>query len=337
MLLKGEQLQSQLEKGIKPLYVVYGEAPLLVLEAADSIRHAARQGGYTEREVLTVLSGFDWGQLAAAVGNMSLFGDRKLVDLRIPNGKPGKEGGLALGEYCQRMGPENVLLITLGQLDWKEEKAAWFSTLTQAGTVVKLNSPSLAELPGWIMGRLRNQHQQADEEGLRFMAERVEGNLLAAHQELQKLALLYPAGHLSVEQIRDAVLNVARYSVDDLREALLSGDVQRFVRTLEGLHQEGEAPLLVLWAMTEEIRALAQAKAKVARGAGLETIFRELRVWGNRQNLMRRALPALGAKALKGALEQAALLDRVMKGLESGDAWNGLLRLGLLLSQRQAR
>ena len=331
MLIKGEQLPGQLEKGLKPLYVVCGDAPLLVLEAADAIRAAARQHGYTEREVLTALPGFDWGQLAAATSNMSLFGGLKLVDLRIPNGKPGKEGSAALLDYCQRMSPDNTLLITLPQLDWKEEKAVWFTALTQAGIVVRLNAPPLAELPGWIAGRLRRQHQQADEEGLRFMAERVEGNLLAAHQEIQKLGLLHPQGMLSLEQIRNAVLNVARYNVDDLREALLAGDLARLDRTLEGLQQEGESPVLVLWAMTEEIRTLAQAKAGLARGQPQDQVFRELRIWGPRQGLVRKALQGLNGRTLKEALAQAARLDRCIKGLEQGNVWEGFLRLGMRL------
>ena len=331
MLIKGEQLPGQLEKGLKPLYVVCGDAPLLVLEAADAIRAAARLHGYTEREVLTALPGFDWGQLAAATSNMSLFGGLKLVDLRIPNGKPGKEGSAALLDYCQRMSPDNTLLITLPQLDWKEEKAAWFTALTQAGIVVRLNAPPLAELPGWIAGRLRRQHQQADEEGLRFMAERVEGNLLAAHQEIQKLGLLHPQGMLSLEQIRNAVLNVARYNVDDLREALLAGDLARLDRTLEGLQQEGESPVLVLWAMTEEIRTLAQAKAGLARGQPQDQVFRELRIWGPRQGLVRKALQGLNGRTLKEALAQAARLDRCIKGLEQGNVWEGFLRLGMRL------
>ncbi|WP_303783634.1 DNA polymerase III subunit delta [Azovibrio restrictus] len=331
MLIKAEQLPGQLERGLKPLYVVCGDSPLLVLEAADAIRAAARQQGYTEREVLTALPGFDWAQLAAATSSMSLFGGLKLVDLRIPNGKPGKDGSAALLDYCQRMGPDNVLLLTLPQLDWKEEKAAWFTGLTQAGIVVKLNSPPLAELPGWIAGRLRRQHQHADEEGLRFMAERVEGNLLAAHQEIQKLGLLYPQGALSLEQIRNAVLNVARYSLDDLREALLAGDLPRLDRTLAGLEQEGESPVLVLWAMTEEIRTLAQAKAGLARGQPQELVFKELRIWGPRQGLVRKALQGLNGRTLKEALSQAARLDRCIKGLEQGNVWEGFLRLGMLL------
>jgi DNA polymerase-3 subunit delta len=335
MLLQGD-LARHLEEALKPLYVVYGDAPLLVLEAADAIRAAARRQGYTEREVLTAAAtGFDWGQLANASSNLSLFGGRKLIDLRLPGGKPGKEGAAALNAYCQRMSVDNILLLTLPQLDWKEEKAVWFTTVSQAGIVLKLNAPPLAELPGWIAGRLARQHQQADAEGLRFMAERVEGNLLAAHQEIQKLALLYPPGHLSFEHIRDAVLNVARYNVDDLRDALLSGDLARLVRTLEGLRQEGESPVLTLWAMSEEIRALAHLKAGLARGQPLEMIFKDLRIWGPRQGLLRRAAQGLENKTLKTALEQAAELDRAIKGLKSkggGDIWNGFLRLGLLLA-----
>ena len=266
MLLKGEQLAAHLERELRPLYVLYGDEPLLVLEAADLIRAKARQKGYSEREVLTVLPHFDWGQLLAAGGNMSLFGDKKLIDLRIPTGKPGKEGGAALQQWCQHLSLDNLLLITLPELDWREEKAVWFTALVNAGVVVKWMAPPLAELPGWIAGRLRRQQQNADLESLKFIAERVEGNLLAAHQEILKLGLLYPAGTLTAAQIREAVLNVARYDIDGLREALLTGDLARLQRTLDGLMQEGEAPPLVLWAMSEEIRALTTIRLGMDAG-----------------------------------------------------------------------
>ncbi|MDR2678343.1 MAG: DNA polymerase III subunit delta [Zoogloeaceae bacterium] len=334
MKLKREtELAAHLARGepLRPLYVLYGDAPLLVLEAADALRAAARARGFSERVVLTALSGFDWGQLAAAAGNLSLFGDKTLIDLRIPNGKPGKDGAEALTNYARRATLDTLLLITLPQLDWKEEKVAWMSALEAAGTQLKLDAPPLAELPGWIAGRLTRQQQHADAEGLRFMAEHVEGNLLAAHQEIQKLALLYPQGALSLAQIREAVLNVARYDVDDLRESLLSGDLARLTRTLDGLQQEGEAPPLVLWAMCEEIRLLAHFKAGQARNTPADVLFRTLRVWGARQRLVRRAAERLSAAILKSALEEAARLDRIIKGLEPGDAWNGFLRLGLAL------
>jgi DNA polymerase-3 subunit delta len=335
MLLKGDQLPGHLERELKPLYVLYGDDPLLVLEAADAIRAKARQSGYSEREVLTALAGFDWNQLLAAGGNLSLFGDRKLIDLRIPNGKPGREGGAALQSWCQRLSDDTLLLITLPELDWKEEKAAWFTALAQAGVAVKLTAPSLADLPAWIAGRLRRQQQSANNEALRFIADRVEGNLLAAHQEIQKLGLLYPKGELSLEQIREAVLNVARYDVDSLREALLAGDVARLTRTLEGLQQEGEAPPLVLWAMGEEIRALAIIKSGMERGQPADALMREAKVWGPRQNLVKRALQRLPSAAIEGALRHAGEIDRLIKGIGRGDPWGELLRLGLRLSAQR--
>lgn len=332
MLLKGEQLAAHLERELRPLYVLYGDEPLLVLEAADAIRAKSRQQGYTEREVLTVLPQFDWGQLLAAGGNMSLFGDKKLIDLRIPTGKPGKEGSAALQQWCQNLSMDNLLLITLPELDWREEKAAWFTALANAGVALKLNAPPLAELPGWIAGRLRRQQQSADLEGLKFIAERVEGNLLAAHQEIQKLGLLYPAGQLSTAQIRDAVLNVARYDIEGLREALLAGDVGRLTRTLDGLMQEGEAPPLVLWAMSEEIRALTLIRAGMDQGRPVDQLLKDAKVWGPRQHPVKRALQRLTTASLEAALQHAGKIDRLVKGVGQGNVWEEFLRLGLRLA-----
>ena len=333
MLLKGEQLPAHLERELRPLYVIYGDEPLLVLEAADAIRAKARTAGYTEREVLTVLPQFDWGQLLAAGGNLSLFGDRKLIDLRIPSGKPGKEGAAALAQWCAHLSSDTLLLITLPELDWREEKAAWFTSLVNAGVAIKLNAPPLTELPGWLAGRLRRQQQSADAESLRFIAERVEGNLLAAHQEIQKLGLLHPAGQLTLTQVRDAVLNVARYDMDSLREALLAGDIGRLTRTLEGLMQEGEAPPLILWAMTEEIRALATIRNGLDAGRPADQVFKEAKVWGPRQAPVRKALQRLNASVLEAALRHAARIDRLAKGIGQGNIREEFLRLGLRLCQ----
>ena len=334
MQLKGEQLAGHLERELKPVYVVYGDEPLLVIEAADSIRASARRRGFDEREVLTALTGFNWSELHHAVGNMSLFGGRKLIDLRIPTGKPGREGGAALQEYCARPSPDAVLLVTLPGLDWRDEKAAWLGALSAAGVAVKLIPPNLADLPAWIAGRLRRQEQSADSEGLRFIAERVEGNLIAAHQEIQKLGLLHPPGALSLAQVQDAVLNVARYDIDGLREALLAGDVARLTRTIDGLQQEGEAPPLVLWAMTEEVRALAQIKTGLRDGQPLDGLLRDAKVWGPRQYLIKGALQRLDARRANAALLHAAQIDRMIKGLATGDVWNEFLRLGLRIAVR---
>jgi len=330
-LLKGEQLAGLLERPLGPLYVVYGDEPLLVIEAGDALRAAARRQGYSEREVLVAGQGFNWTQLAMAGGNLSLFGDRKLIDLRIPNGKPGRDGGQALQDHCQRLSPDALTLITLPELTWQDEKASWFQTLVEAGCVLKFQAPGLNELPAWIAGRLKRQGQSADPEGLRFIAERVEGNLLAAHQEIQKLGLLYPAGAISLEQVREAVLNVARYDIDGLREALLLGDMARLTRTLDGLRQEGEAPPLVLWAVTEEVRALAALKEGMNAGRPVDLLLKEQRIWGPRQMLVKRALGRLDSQRLNAALARAAQIDRCIKGLAGGDVWDEFLRLGLSL------
>jgi len=332
MLLKGEQLAAHLERELRPLYVIYGDDPLLVIEAADAIRAKARAAGFSEREVLTVLPHFDWNQLLAAGGNLSLFGDRKLIDLRIPSGKPGKEGGSALQEWCRHLSPDNLLLVTLPELDWREEKAAWFTALANAGVAVKLMAPPLAELPGWIAGRLRRQQQTADLDSLKFIAERVEGNLLAAHQEIQKLGLLYPAGKLTLDQVRDAVLDVARYDIDGLREALLAGDAARLARLLDGLMHEGEPAPLVLWAIGEEIRTLAAIRAGLDRSRPLDQLLRDAKVWGARQNLIKKALQRLTTSGLEAALQHAERIDRMNKGLVPGRVWDEFLRLGMRLA-----
>ncbi len=335
MLLKGEQLAAHLERELRPLYIVYGDEPLLVIEAADTIRAKARQQGYSEREVLTVLPHFDWNQLLAAGGNLSLFGDKKLVDLRIPTGKPGKEGSTALQQWCSNLSLDNLLLVTLPELDWREEKAVWFTTLLNAGVAIKLNAPPLAELPGWIAGRLRRQQQSADMDSLKFIAERVEGNLLAAHQEILKLGLLYPTGALTMAQIREAVLNVARYDLDGLREALLAGDVARLTRTLDGLMHEGEPPPLVLWAMSEEIRTLTSVRAALDRGKPLEMALKDAKVWGPRLNPVKKALQRLSTSTLEGALQHAGKIDRLVKGAGQGNIWEEFLRLGMSLGARK--
>lgn len=337
MLLRGDQLSAHLERELKPVYAVYGDEPLLVIEAADAIRSAARRQGYTEREILTAIAGFNWNELLHASGNMSLFGGQKLIDLRIPTGKPGREGSTALQEYCAHASPDTLLLVTLPGLDWTEEKAVWLKALAEAGAAVKPVPPGLAELPAWIAGRLRKQQQSADGEGLRFIAERVEGNLLAAHQEIQKLGLLYPPGKLSLDQVREAVLNVARYDLDGLREALLAGDVARLTRTLDGLQQEGEAPPLILWAMTEEVRALAQVKLGLAERKSVDALLKEARVWGARQSPFKKALQRISLAQASSALAFAAVIDRQIKGIGTGNVWDEFLRLGMMFSEGRQR
>jgi DNA polymerase-3 subunit delta len=329
--LAPERLAGHLAAKLAPLYAVFGDEPLLVIEASDAIRKAARAQGFAEREVLVAGTGFRWDTLAMAAGNLSLFGGDKLIDLRIPNGKPGKEGSEALMRYCEKIGAGAgfVTLITLPLLDWQQRKSAWFEAISKAGVTLELNAPPLAELPRWIEGRLARQQQRAGKDALEFIAAHVEGNLLAAHQEVQKLALLYPEGEISLSQMEDAVLNVARYDVGKLRDALLEGDKARLVRLIEGLKAEGAAPLLLLWAVTEEARALARVATGTSRGRPQAELLRENKVFGHREQGFLRALRRLDAAACREMLRHAADIDRMAKGVLKGNVWDELTRLGL--------
>lgn len=336
MNLRAEQLAAQLKRGLAPLYVLHGDEPLLVIEAADAVRAAAREAGITEREVIVTHQYFRWDELSLSAGNLSLFGDRKLIDLRIPNGKPGKQGGEALVRLARELDPHaaDPILITLPQLDWAARKVSWFLALSEAGTVVECNAPALPELPQWIAQRLSRQQQSAPRDALEFIADHVEGNLLAAHQEIQKLGLLYEPGELTLAQIEEAVLHVARYDTEKLRTALLEGDAARCARLLDGLKGEGAATPLVLWAMTTEIRTLARLSSASESGQNLEAVMKAERVFGPRQALVRRAVPRLRAAALRAALAHAARIDRMIKGLARGDVWDEFLLLSMRLRAR---
>ncbi|MBC7416005.1 MAG: DNA polymerase III subunit delta, partial [Herminiimonas sp.] len=293
--------------------------------------------GLSEREVLQVERSFKWGELLAANQSQSLFGDRKLIELRIPTGKPGKDGGQALRDYAASLSPDNVTLITLPKLDWATQKAAWVGSLQQAGVYIEIGVVERAQLPAWIGTRLAMQQQSADRGSLDFIADRVEGNLLAAHQEILKLALLYPPGKLDAGQIQDAVLNVARFDVFKLNEAMLAGDTARLVRMLDGLQGEGEALPLVLWAMAEEIRTLLKIRAGMDAGRAMAQLCADNRIRGNRLRLVENALRRLSSAHLEKALQDAAQVDKMIKGLRAkafaGDAWDGILQLGLAVAQ----
>ncbi|MBA2721529.1 MAG: DNA polymerase III subunit delta [Methylibium sp.] len=342
MQLKLDQLAAHLKKGLQPLYTLHGDEPLLAVEAADAIRAAARAAGHSEREVHTVAGAhFDWSSLLGAASAMSLFGDAKIVEIRIPSGKPGKDGSVALQRYCERL-PEGVLtLVTLPRVDRQQTASAWFSALEAAGITLRLEPIERAALPQWLAQRLAAQGQRVGpgEEGQRtlaFFADRVEGNLLAAQQELAKLALLHPVGELGYEQVEAAVLNVARYDVRKLGEAVLAGQVPRVLRMLAGLRAEGEAAVLVHWHLTEDIRALKRCKDALTAGKPLPMALRENRVWGLKERLFERALPRLDEAALEQLVEAAHVCDGLAKGLKHplwpADPWDGLQRLALLLA-----
>ena len=343
MQLTPSQLQGHLQKGLHSLYTLHGDEPLLVQEAADAIRAAARAQGFTERSSYTVAGAhFDWSEVLAAGGSLSLFAERQMLELRIPSGKPGKDGSSALQQLAeQSRGSDSTLtLVLLPRLDKLTKGGAWFGALESFGVTLQVEPVERNALPQWLAQRLALQGQRvaASEEGqrsLQFFADRVEGNLLAAHQEIQKLALLFAPGELTFEQIESAVLNVARYDVFKLSEAVLSGQALRVQRMLDGLQAEGEAEVLVHYTLSEDIRALKRIKDAISQGRPLPMALREQRIWGVKERLFERVLPRLSEASLAQLLQAAHQVDGIVKGLKQpdwpGNGWQALQRLAMLL------
>ena len=341
MQLAFNQLATHLGKGLRSLYTLHGDEPLLMQEAADAIRTAARAQGYTERTVHTVQGAhFDWSEVLAAGGSLSLFADKQIVEVRIPSGKPGKDGSAAIQQLVeQAQGNDSTLtLFMLPRLDFATRKGAWFGALDNGGVSLQIDTIERAALPQWIAQRLQQQgqHVAPGEEGqrtLQFFADRVEGNLLAAHQEIQKLGLLFPPGELSQAQVESAVLNVARYDVFKLSEAVLSGQIARVQRMLDGLQAEGEAEVLVHYTLAEDIRALKRVKDAMAAGQPLPMALKAQRIWGPRERLFERVLPRLSPARLNNLLQSAHQVDGIVKGLKvpewPQDGWQALHRLAL--------
>jgi len=343
MQLAAAQLSAHLGKGLRALYTIHGDEPLLAQEAADAIRATARTQGYTERSSYTVAGAhFDWSAVLAAGGSLSLFADKQIVEIRVPSGKPGKDGSAALQHIAEgAAGNDSTLtLVLLPRLDRATRTGAWFTALENNGVSLQVDPVERAALPQWIAQRLALQGQRVKggEEGqrtLQFFADRVEGNLLAAHQEIQKLALLHPAGELGWEQVEAAVNNVARYDVFKLSDAVLAGNPVRVARMLDGLRAEGEAEVLVHYTLAEDIRALKRVRDAMNAGRPLPMALRENRIWGAKEQAFERVLPRLDDRALARLLKAAHTVDGIVKGLKQPDwpasGWQALQRLALML------
>lgn len=316
------------------LTVICSDETLLVQEAVDQWRNRARADGFNEREVLDVEARFNWAILRDAQHSGSLFGDKKIIELRLPSGKPGKDGGEALKQMCAHLSSDVRIMLTLPRLDKTAKSSVWFKALNSNADVLDIAAVGLAQLPRFIAERLKHNQQTASPAALQLMAQQFEGNLIAAHQEIQKLALLFPTGALSDDDIQKSIFNVARYDVFSLSEALLSGDVARVCRMIEGLRAEGESIVLVQWALIEDIRTLTALKIDVQNGGNIHHLMREKRVWGAREKVMPTAVNALSLVFLKNVLARTFELDKITKGLSKGDAWHTTLQLASQIAMR---
>jgi DNA polymerase III subunit delta len=337
MRLAENQLNQQLQKNVAPLYVLVGDEPLAQSECLDAIRQAARKAGADERSSFIVERNFNWQQIQQFGQAMSLFSNLRILEIHIPSGKPGVDGGKALVELATNAIPDTTTIIVLPALEREAKNSAWFSALQNASTLIELNEIAPNQLPNWLAARLATQNQSTDAASLAFIANQVEGNLLAAHQEIQKLGLLYPAGEISAEAVRESVLNVSRFDAFQLGEAVLAGDAARTSRILQGLQDEGENPVAVMNPLMWVLRPLVRIKHAEARGENVMNAMTSARIYGERQNLVKRALARLSLRQLEAALQKLCDIDRTAKGVMHGDAWLELSRLCFGLAKVRGR
>jgi len=333
MQLKPEQIDAHLRKQLAPVYFISGDEPLRVMEAADAVRAAARRQGYDEREIMTVQTGYDWGSLMAEAGNLSLFSQRRVIDLRMPAGKPGADGSKVLRSYAEQPPEDTLLLVTAGKLEKSARESKWVQALDRAGVVMFVWPLNAQEFTAWIQRRMQQRGLQPSPDAVALLADRVEGNLLACVQEIEKLYLLKGDGAVDAEAILALVADNARYDVFGLVDSALSGEAARSIRILQGLHAEGIVPQIVLWALSREIRQLAAMAAAVASGQPVQAVITRYRVWpATRKTTVAAALQRLPAMRCNTLLQHCARIDRVSKGQAAGNAWDELLQLTLTLA-----
>lgn len=337
MQLAQAQLQQHLNKTLSPIYVLMGDEPLGQSECLDAIRQAARKDGAEERTNFIIERNFNWQSIQQFGQALSLFASKRMLEISIPNGKPGVEGGKALAALAENIIPDTTTIIILPTLAREVKKSIWFSKLQSAATVIELNDIAPTQLPQWIAKRLAQQNQSADNASLEFMAHQVEGNLLAAHQEIQKLGLLYPEGEISAEDIQAGVLNVSRYDAFKLGEAVLAGNPERTSRILQGLQDEGEQPVAVMNPLIWVLRPLVRVKRAQANGESINSAMTSARIYGNRQQQTKDALSRLSLPQLEAALQKLCDIDRIAKGIMIGDAWLELSRLCFGLARIRSR
>ncbi|MBF8270044.1 MAG: DNA polymerase III subunit delta [Gammaproteobacteria bacterium] len=328
MRIKTEQLPATLEKrGLAPIYCISGDEPLQLLESVDTIRRYASSHGVEERIILTVEKDFNWHNLFAAGANLSLFASRRLIELRLDEHKPGREGGAALTEYAAAPPPDNILLLTMARLDKQAQKSVWFKSLEAGGVIIQVWPVEPAQLPGWIMHRIRQYGKTMQREAATLIAQKVEGNLLAARQELEKLCLLVDAPEITLEHVMSAVNDSARYDVFSLIETACLGNGEHTARMLRGLQSEGVEPISIFGALLWELRRMCVMACALESGVPREQVFSEHRIWPQRQTALGKLLQRLPVRRLTPLLGTAYQLDRRLKGAVRGNPWELLEQL----------
>lgn len=331
MALNPQQLTSSLQRGLAPVYLIAGEEPLLLQECCDEVRAAAKTKGFVERELLQVESGFDWSSLQQAAAP-SLFSTQKIVDLRLRTGKPGREGARLLTEWAEAPDPDIVLLVSCEKWDASSRKAKWAGALERAGQRVDIWPVRAAELPRWLLQRMQLHGMQPEPGVVDLLADRLEGNLLAARQEIDRLALLKGAGVISMEDVMRAVADSSRFDAFALAEHMLSGNLRDSLRVAAGLHRMDTPLPLVVGALIRELKTTEAFRLAMRGGEHESTVFRRLNVWRNRQSVIRSAARRLDTRHLFAAFRQLSLIDRQSKGRAAGDPWQSLDILLLNLS-----
>jgi DNA polymerase-3 subunit delta len=333
MRVKPEDIAAHLKRNLAPVYLVSGDEPLQLMEACDAIRARAREAGCHERLVFDAQRGFDWNTLTQSSDSLSLFAERRLLELRVSgDAGTGQEGSQALRDYAERPPEGDVLLISMGKIDKKEQGSKWFTALDSLGVVVQVWPMEAARLPAWIMERMSRKGMRPSKEAVALLADQVEGNLLACVQEIEKLHLLYGAGDVGVEAVVESVADSARYDVFDLADRALAGDPADVARALAGLRSEGETPVLVLWALVREIRSLSKMSLELRQGQSMDAILAKWRVWDKRKLLIKKGLERHALASWRAMLRRAGQIDRMIKGRAAGNVWDELLQLALFMA-----
>jgi len=331
------QLRQNLENSLLRCYLVTGDEPLLVQEALDLIRRKARSEGFGSRDLHVATAGFDWQELLASAGNLSLFAEKRIIELQLPTGKPGRQGSAAIVEMIGQTDDDLIFIVHAPKLDRNTVAAKWAKALQESGGLVQVWPVTPRDLPAWISGRMRSVGLQADREAVSLMADRVEGNLLAAQQEIEKLRLICGEGIVSAADIESAVADSSRFDVYKLVDAAIAGDAKRAVRILAGVRAEGTEAVIVIWAITKELRVLAMLADSVQKGVDLGSALQKARVWNNRQNIVRACVGRHAASDFFALLKMTRRADAAAKGQSGDDAWQLATEIVLGLALARAR